>query len=765
MILYGLLLYCALAADPGRCVFDAALSSPEPVGGRWRIESIADEKVLVLDVIPDPYAALNDYRTPIAWENSDAAALPLLAIEFFDGTPGLIQLQLCTADGNCIVPKRQSNYTVLNTRTWRTAWFAFSPETLDAHKGKTVELRLSGARQIRRISLLPEACEDAWQAKDMEIPTDISPAVQLQRPMQLVTTSGMDVHGGMDTLDRSLELTRELAPLARALGFTSIECYVTWKRLEPRRKGEFDFTFYDALAREVQRFGLKLFPLLVVGSEYALPDWFLEGPDDQGMVCLEHGLSNHIQSICYPPHREHVQRVLNAFGRHYEPMNVLEGVRLGPSGNYGESQYPAAGNWGARGRTMHLHIGWWAGDAYAVQNYQQFLENRYVAIEKLNQAWVTRHPGFKHIRPRLPQQMLVPQERLDFTQWYTDLMSEWCAWWARVAREAMPNTPIYQSAGGWGFREAGTDFSRQAKDMLPVRGGIRLTNEVDSFEQNILVTRLATTAARHYGVATGYEPASGHTARGIAGRIFNTLENNGDHLFTYHGNLFSNPYAIDQWLRYLPLLDHRAFPNVEVALFYPETFSQLDDSAFRHLFATGFGHRALELRRILNVDYLDENLVRDGVLDRYKALVFVWGNITDADVLEKIDAWLQNGGIVIYPSFPRGPLSDTAGNNAIFNRWASGNTGTGHFHRFQGDVEPPAEYARYMRTILLQHAEKFSPQTRQLLQRDLPSMVYVAALQSGKYVFLNYNDNEVRLDLSQGTLAVPRFGIALADAL
>jgi len=200
------------------------------------------------------------------------------------------------------------------------------------------------------------------------------------------------------------EAMRELAPLARVLGFTSIESYVTWKRLEPRREGEFDFGFYDEVTRVLQEYGLKWFPLLIVGSGYALPDWFLEHPEMAGFMCLEHGRSNSIQSIWHPAQRRHVTRVLQAFGRHYEPMGVLEGVRLGPSGNYGESQYPAGGSWGAKGEKMHIHIGWWAADPEARADFRRWLGARYGRIEELNRAWDADYRDFAAVEPVLSTQ-------------------------------------------------------------------------------------------------------------------------------------------------------------------------------------------------------------------------------------------------------------------------------------------------------------------------------------------------------------------------
>ncbi|MCA9424112.1 MAG: hypothetical protein KC994_03525, partial [Candidatus Omnitrophica bacterium] len=305
---------------------------------------------------------------------------------------------------------------------------------------------------------------------------------------------------------------------------------------------------------------------------------------------------------------------------------------------------------------------------------------------------------------------------------------------------------IYQSSGGWGFRESGTDYTAQAKSMLKVDGGIRLTNETDSFDQDFYATRLAATAARLYGVDLGYEPASSHTARGIAGRIFNTVTTNGDHLFTYHRNVMQHQMSIDKWLENLHFLDERQDPLIDVAVYYPETMNQLEDATFRHLYAWGFNPRAREIRRKVEVDYLDERLIREGFLDRYKVLVHVWGDVIEADVEEKIDDWIRNGGTLIYPSFPRGSLSTVEGDPDLFSSWSKGDTGNGAFIRYQGDMEPPSLYADYVHERLLDVAG-LHPWTKQILESDHSEHVFSSIQKDGHLMVLNYSGDVGFIDI------------------
>ena len=727
-----------------------------------RVTTVQKTRCLEIAADADPYSRV-EWQVQLPGPDRYAGQKVVLEIEFLDCGAGLIEprwLQSTQFNGTWVHASRRSSFTRLNTQKVRCAWFEFNVSTRSGAAPGGPLLRVTGLQYLRAMRVWPAQPETAWAAVAAAVPKEVEPMVTLKRPLELVTTGGVDVLGDVSTLPASLAALNDLAPLARVLGFTSIESYVTWKRLEPRREGEFDFAFYDAVVAKLRDYRLKWFPLLIVGSGYALPDWFLGSGDYAGFVCLEHGLSNSIQSIWSPYHRRHVTRVLRAFGQHYEPMGVLEGVRLGPSGNYGESQYPAGGSWGARNEQMHIHIGWWAGDPYGQADFRHWLEQKYGTIAGLNRAWQTDFRAFDEAKPVLPTVMRSKRQRLDFTAWYTDAMSDWCAWWAKEARRALPGTRIYQSAGGWGFREAGTDYSAQTKAMTEIDGGVRLTNETDSYEQDFGVTRLAATAARLYQVRLGFEPASSHTARGVAGRIFNTAAANGDHLFTYDGNVFLHQLSIARWLKYVPLLDTRQPPVIDVAVYYPETENQLSDAPFRHLYAWGFYPVAREVRRVVEVDYLDDRLIREGFLDRYRVLVFVCGNHVEAEVQASIDQWLRRGGVIIYPSYPRGPQETIEGNTRVFHRWSVGDTGRGAFHRHPGDMEPPSCYGEFVAAVL-RDVPTLDRGTRRALAVQHPDRVFFSVQADGHLLALNYNPTPARVTLKgRFDAVIEPYGIA-----
>ncbi|HUW59960.1 MAG TPA: alpha-amylase family protein [Candidatus Bathyarchaeia archaeon] len=692
-----------------------------------------------------------------------------LVIEYLDSSIGLITVRYDSGrDPDGQHPGENpaytgaaalAGYTCLGTGRPRTAVFQIAgPTWRHRQKGET-DFVIEGVRALRRVTLVPGTNPAAVEAAIAQIPTKISPRVVLERPMQLVTTASARI-GYADDLPATLDRMRELCPVVRALGFNAVESYVAWGNVE-MQKGQYDWCFYDGVAQCAKQHGLRWFPLLIGGSAYALPDWYHDSPENAGFVCLEHGKHNNIQSIFFDNQNKYVEAFLKAFGAHYVPMDVLLGVRLGASGNFGESQYPAGGNWGFKGERDHIHIGWWAGDAHAVVRFREFLESKYGDIAALNAAWQTSYATFEEIPVFVPQFAENMRQRKDFVDWYMGAMSQWCGQFGRWTRAALPNTPVYESSGGWGFVESGTDFTDQTINMANIKGGIRCTNETDSYAQNFYATRMLSSAARFYGVSFGSEPAGYGSGRGIAARIYNILVNNGQHLFFYESNLLYNDQGTDQWLDLAPLLDQRAEPVIDVAALYPDTKSKLDDAVFRNLYAFTFNERVAALRPHLDFDFCSEQMILDGALPRYKVLVFLWSNIVEADPLNRIDAWVRAGGTVIFPYWGAMPLATVEGDVTVYNRWLRGETGNGKVIFDRGDRVPTHRYADFI-AKQLDAMDNLDPQTLQMLRAQKPPEVYVSALQSGVFAVLNYNDEPAEVVIPDvGRATVKPYGIQL----
>jgi hypothetical protein len=693
-----------------------------------------------------PVAALEparDYYRRAAFQIRLPGALPgslWLVVEYVDEGFGLIGTEPGAPQA------RQWGVARLGTGKLRRAVFGY------AEGGPGASIRLYGVTRLRALTL-----SDTEPERE-PIP-DVAPAVRLRRPVQLVTTAGADARTP-EGLEEALATMRNLLPLVRALGFSGVESYVKWNFVE-RSPGVFDWSFYDAINDELDRHGLGWFPLLIAGSAYALPAWFHDSEDNAGFVCLEHGMRNDIQSIFCGLQDKYVKRFLAEFGRHYGRRKTLLGVRLGPSGNYGEAQYPARGDWGYQWGPIHTHIGYWAADPCAQRHFRDWLRRRYRSIEALNEAWGERYRSFEEITTFLPATALARRKRIDFADWYMGSMSLWCEQWAAWAREALPEAVIDQSSGGWGPIEIGTDYSFQARSMARLGGGIRLTNESDNFADNFAITRMASSAARFYGAPLGYEPGGFGSARGVIARLYNMLTNGGEHLFYYHANLVGNDQAIDRWLEAAPLLDDRARPVIDVAAFYPDTTIKLDDEPLRFRWGSVFLVKAQALRSALDYDFVSEQMIDDGALDRYRVLVFLWGYVTERRILERIDRWVQAGGTLIYPTQPRGLLETVEGDQSISRKWRQGETGKGRVIFYPGDPVPGEYYARFIRSEL-RRLGSLRPPIRRALEIEKPEFVYWSVLENGRLALLNFEDDEAHIRLAGGrSLRLPPYRIAL----
>lgn len=607
-----------------------------------------------------------------------------------------------------------------------------------------VDLRIEGVTLLHSVEVTREE-------PPREADPPVKPAFTLKNAPDLVTTAGADAPN-VEGLQAALENMRVMLPLVKALGFNGVESYVKWNFIE-RSPGVYDWSFYDAMADEIERHGLKWFPLLVVGSAYSLPEWFYESKEFTGFVCLEHNIKVEIPTIFNENQTKYVQRFLNEFGKHYGNRKALLGVRLGPSGNFGEAQYPAHGNWGYKGRHLHTHLGYWAGDPDASVVFRGWVKKRYATIADLNKAWSTEYASFDDVKTFHPVHAMSPRMRVDFNNWYMDSMTEWCERWAVWAKQAMPNTSIYQSSGGWGAIEIGTDYIKHARTMGKLGGGIRLTNEIDSYLNNFCVTRPAASSARFYGAKVGSEPAGYSSARGVVGRLYNAIVNGADHLFYYDGNITANDQAAEAWVRQAPLLDRRAKPSIDIAAFYPDTSNRLSDEYMRHLGGASYFVRAKALRAVADYDFVGEQMILDGALDRYKVLVFLTGHITERNVIDKIDAWIRNGGTALFHLRPQARhegLQTVEGDLTAWQRWVKGDTGKGKLKAFVGPQEPISYYMSYVRNEMLA-APGVSEATKRALKIAKPDETYWAVL--GKdLVLLNYADKPATVRLSNGKL-------------
>jgi hypothetical protein len=433
--------------------------------------------------------------------------------------------------------------------------------------------------------------------------------------------------------------------LLKSLGVTSIQTYIFWNKVE-KTPGVMDWSEYDADVALFRKHGIRWVPFVIAGPWYVTPEFVRADPQIVMLRCLEHGRDSAIPSIWCERLRVYVRAYLQKFAEHYRPMNILESLNLGISGDYGEAIYSVLGNWPGE---YHSHGGFWCGDALAVADFRKAMTALYPGgIDALNKAWGMQYSAFADVAPFLPGQ--APSERAwqEELRWYREAMTAHADFWMRTAREFFPDTEIYLCTGGDMAPEHGSDFAAQAQVAARYGGGIRITNESSSFPMNVRLTRMVDAACRFYGAYFGHEPASAVTPAGMLGRLFNAVAAGARQIFLYNtpellgeaagkpvvgkGGKFHKEYG--GFLK-------TAEPVVDAAVYHPNPAVKESGTARQE-----FSDMVSQIRRFVDYDFVDDRMIRDGALSGKSILILAGASVIDDATTARIERWVNDGGVL-----------------------------------------------------------------------------------------------------------------------
>ena len=460
----------------------------------------------------------------------------------------------------------------------------------------------------------------------------------------------MEYTFGNGTSDKS-------AALFKSLGVTSIETYVTWETCERKGRDQWDWSAWDRQVEILKRHGLKWVPFLILGPAYSTPDWFRASSDHFGCVCLEHNVDSKIESLWNPNLPPYIDRFLAEFAKRYKDSGVIESVLLGIQGDFGESIYSVSGKWTKEiPGPYHNHPGFWCGDKYALESFRKWSAAKYGGIAKLNETWGTKYKSdgeidfpvrgedaIKKFKENLPAAATTTKRHwLDFVEWYRGEMTRFSDWWMAETKKHMPEIPIYLCTGGDAVPEHGSNFGAQCKVAAKNGAGVRITNEASDYGKNFTITRWVASAGKFYGAFYGFEPAGSEDERGIPARIYNATASGARQLHDYSPNIMSKPSRMEAQKKHIKYLK-KSEPVVDVALWYPNVALTIKWGPFLTQAAT--------FRDVVDYDYVDEDMLRDGALDHYKVLAIIYGDIIERSDLEIIERWVKKGGIMLTGDF------------------------------------------------------------------------------------------------------------------
>lgn len=445
---------------------------------------------------------------------------------------------------------------------------------------------------------------------------------------------------------KDIDQMTKAAEYARSLGIDVFESYTPWIIFEPQKSGDFDWTETDKLDSICRKTGLKWQAFMMINPSYATPEWYRKSGEDVPHKCLEHNQDSDIRSIWCPNLDQHLERLMSAILARYGKSPGLESVMFGVSGDFGESIYPAgAVGWNGQ---YHNHTGFWCAEEPAVKSFQGWMQTHYKSISKLNAAWGTKYASFNDARFQLPDKKMPDARWLDQSEWYRGEMSRWCERWFQIARKhADPKLPLYLCVGGGDSVMLGFDITGQARLCSKYNVWLRLTNEGSSYPSNFMGTRQLTTAAKLYGVPSGLEPAGEVNAKGVPARIFGAAAAGCNHLHYYEGQQASfNARApigtqTQAWTSEREHLVQKA-PFVNIAAFYPRI-----DAVCKRQMGTESLSLFNNLRDYADFDMVDDNLVRDGKLDRYRYLLMGPCSTMDDGAYKQLLKWVNGGGVLV----------------------------------------------------------------------------------------------------------------------
>jgi hypothetical protein len=640
LVMPTVMILAAIAAAPrlslrvelGQQNQEHGLSSPAEGDGRQVAETLGGS----------PCRRIAGPNAHYLYLKADATRVPpgcydaYLAVDYFDDHAGLFHVEYdkVPAEGkkekNPAYTRAEDQALLLGSGQWQRVVFHL-PEARFGHgQNFQADLRLSGAGlAMRKVEVLFSRPGDYRSG-------GIDP-LKLEK-FRTRIVPGMEFDLGCDA-------TPGEAAFAKMLGVTSVESYVTWQTVEDAAEGKWDWSRWDHQVDVLERAGLKWAPLLVAGPAYATPRWYRESGYSVPYVCLEHGEPSKIQSLWNPGFRPWIERFVKTFAERYRDRGVIELVRLGCSGVYGETLYPT----GVRNTDwvysipgpFHNHTGWWAGDRFARANFRETFRRRYGDTGKLNRAWGTSFGSLDAVEPIIPEKCPTLRARADFVAWYVQSMTEYATFWVAVVREYFPSTPIYQSLGGSGAPIMGSDFSAQAQAFAPCGGRVRVTNEGSNYAVNFSHTREVVSSARAFGLDFGMEPAGVVSAEGNVARIYNATASGAIHLFLYKGNLLDSAAHLAAFRQYASQLQRRK-PQVHVAFYLPKTSWALDPASHERSL-----NAVATLRERIDFELLDRTTFPTPLGQRVKVLA-----VTDAPYIEPAEAevmrnWVCHGGILV----------------------------------------------------------------------------------------------------------------------
>lgn len=458
---------------------------------------------------------------------------------------------------------------------------------------------------------------------------------------------------------------REWFPALRLLGFSLWQYDTDHLASNEVSPGQWDWTAAEELYEQAKREGFlfALFP-----HHAFLPAWYIEKERPALIRCVEHGEEIPAISPWEPRFANWLDRQWAALARQFVGATPrVDALVLGVHGDYGEAGLFSGArmasreqreDWERRFGKTHNHKGFWCDDEQARASFRRAMLRKYGDLSALNKAWGTQLTKEEEIRyPRSPAE--GRRWWLDFVHWYQNGVTYFTSTVCRLSQRYFPHT-LRLLPVGFPCEDVryGADISALVKTAARYGVAVRSTHAGYlplAENESSLLARIAS-ACRFYGVPLWLEAPGTLDARRQTEALFEAISQGASGFFDWAVNPITNELVYEQNLRYLTV----GQPVVDVAMFFPSTAVRLADIGEAPTMREG----CARARDLFAFDIVDERMIRDGVLDRYRLLVFWEGTVIEQEVLDSILEWVQAGGVVVAYDF--GKVTNVEGDGSTW---------------------------------------------------------------------------------------------------
>jgi len=436
----------------------------------------------------------------------------------------------------------------------------------------------------------------------------------------------------------------------KSLGFTLLQTdsdHLTVNEVSP---GRWDWKSADAGLEACRRAGVKwqYFPHF-----HWPPEWYRKSDRFAPCTGLRTGRKLACISIWSPDRLNWLDHCYSALAAKYGAE--ISAIYVGVHGDFGETLFPMGWHPEEKARFGEEGAGYcdfWCGDPSALADFRKFARNRYGGLKKINAAWGT---GFASVdlidyppAARGPSTDVTssPQVRrywLDFVEWYYDSMTRFTQEVCRIARKRFPKTLLALPVGG-GEEAVVYAQDNTALPKVAANLGVHVRSTHGGFQPFAancasMLKRIAT-ACKFYGAPFWTEPPNVLKPEQEVSRFMETVSCGSWGFWDWGANPLG---SVDTFREYAAFLT-REKPIVDVALFFPTTDHRLHPTS-------GYPNRlakmGADMRDAMDYDILDEGLIADGALARYRVLFWLEGSFIEEKTLSKIAEWVEHGGVLL----------------------------------------------------------------------------------------------------------------------